>query len=550
MAGPSKKTTRCLDKQFALWVARYFPVQETVADAKERQAILLRVAEAVSYASYIKHSCVDMAKYALLNDALLNELLSGITAAQIHKVLAGNMAGNADVQNPERLLAQPLIVSPDGNHIWLQKYQGFEQQVAAQLLALKAEGRLEIITGGPGTGKTWTAAQRIQQTLLANPSCVIALSAPTGKAANNMMLALSDAFAKAGKDASNAKQAALQHTLRATTLHALLGITRRSPKPRRDQHYPLSCDLLVIDEASMIDLPMMCRLLQALPPRASLLLLGDKDQLASVEAGSVLHEICSAPVFAGCIKTLTESRRYRDSPEIGALATALNSGVVMDMSANSKVRWHKLPAQDAWNPPWLSGVVDYYRSLHTTFAACDDSDASLRAALLQQKQFQILCALREGPQGVSGINTLIETALQHKTDSWYVGKPLIITANDHERKLYNGDVGLVLSVKGVLKACFQIDGQLKIISAAQMPPCETAYAITVHKSQGSEYQQVLVVLPADLAAARNNPVLTRELVYTAVTRAKERVDLWSGEGVLENAASKTLQRMSGLALKW
>lgn len=545
MDAQSKKTTRCLDKQFALWVARHFPVTAAPDESENLAKILLRVAEAVSYSSYIKHSCIDIDKYPLLKDAVLNDLLRGITAEQISKTL-----GAKDAAGAEPLQPRPLMVSRDGKNIWLQKYQLFEQHVAEDLLALKAEGRLEIITGGPGTGKTWTAAQRIQQTLLENPACVIALAAPTGKAANNMMLALSDAFAKASAAFDKTGHAAVQAPRRALTLHALLGITGRSPKPRHDKQHPLSCDLLVIDEASMIDLPMMYRLLQALPPQASLLLLGDKDQLASVEAGSVLHEICSAPTFSSCIKTLTESRRYSDSPEIGALAMALNSGVVMDMSANTKVRWQCLPTQDAWNPPWLASVVDYYRNLHASFAAADSSDKTLRTALLQQKQFQILCALREGPQGVSGINDLVETALKHNPDSWYVGKPIIITVNDHERKLYNGDVGLVLSINGVLKACFQVDGQLKIVSAAQMPAYETAYAITVHKSQGSEYQRVLVVLPAELAAARNNPVLTRELVYTAVTRAKECVDLWSGEGVLENAASKTLQRMSGLALKW
>lgn len=526
-------TSRCLDKQFAQWVSRHFP----------STTVLARIAEAVSYASSIKHSCVDLDKYALLNDVVLNDLLRGITAEAVLVALASTSTDATTYTTTGEVPLRPLLCSADGKKIWLQKYNHFEQQVSADLQMLKAEGRLHIVTGGPGTGKTWTAARRILQTLQDHPTHVIALAAPTGKAANNMMFALSKAFAEAGHDPR-------VYALRGLTLHSLLGISGGSPKPRRDRHNPLHCDLLVVDEASMIDLPMMSRLLQALPARASLLLLGDKDQLASVEAGSVLHEICEATVFSDCIKTLTESRRYKDSPEIGALATALNQGQVPDMSANSKVKRHNLPAVNAWQPPWLLDVVTYYRSLHQSLCDSAGDEDSLRAALVQQKQFQILCALREGPQGVSGINTLIDSALQHKAESWYIGKPVMITANDHARKLYNGEIGMVLSVDGQLKACFEVDGQLKMISAAQMPPHETAYAITVHKSQGSEYQRVLIVLPAELASARHNPVLTRELVYTAVTRARDSIDVWCGEQVLENAASKTLQRMSGLDTKW
>jgi exodeoxyribonuclease V alpha subunit len=241
--------------------------------------------------------------------------------------------------------------------------------------------------------------------------------------------------------------------------------------------------------------------------------------------------------------TLTESRRYQDSPEIGVLATALNRGVVPDMSENKKVLRHHLPTEKPWNPPWLDPIVQQFRQWHKTL---ENGDAP--TALAQQKQFQILCALREGPQGVNGINTMIEKALQHKAENWYIGKPVMITANHPERKLFNGDVGIVLPVEGMLKACFQMDGQLKMISQVHMPPYETCYAITIHKSQGSEYTRVLVVLPADEMEAKNNPVLTRELVYTAVTRAKDTIDLWCGKGVLEAVAAKTLQRMSGLGI--
>jgi exodeoxyribonuclease V alpha subunit len=310
--------------------------------------------------------------------------------------------------------------------------------------------------------------------------------------------------------------------------------------------------VLIVDEASMIDLPMMHRLLQAIPTTATLLLLGDKDQLASVEAGSVLGDVC-AVFSAPCVTTLTESWRYKNSPEIGVLAQALNAGAVPDMKNNTYVKQHGLDASKPLQPGWLGSALAAFKRI-----PFDKNTTAIPDVLAAQKQFQILCALREGPQGVSGINSMIEQSLGKKAGSWYAGKPVMITSNDHARKLYNGDVGLVLPVSDdgqtiewreghTLKACFMVDGKVKAISIAQMPVYETCYAITIHKSQGSEYDHVLIVLPADVQAVHSNPVLTKELVYTAVTRAKTRVDIWCGEGVMQAAAAKTTQRMSGLS---
>lgn len=503
-------SSRLLDRQFADWLVRNF--SENVS-AKDRK-ILQRLAEAASYAVYLKHSGVDMVAAPTLQNPVLNDLLKGLTAAEVKRLLT-----------PAVL---PLVRSASGQHFWLQKYHGFEQGVARQLQKMAIEQRLEIITGGPGTGKTWTAAQRIRQALEMNPAVRIKLAAPTGKAANNLMTALSHA-----KQAVNEK---------ATTLHALLGLRRHDSKPTRNAENPLAVDLLVIDEASMIDLPMMFHVLQAIPPTAKLLLLGDKDQLASVEAGSVLHEICAMETLASVVTRLTKNWRSEQSPEIVALASAVNSGHVPDLSGNEKVLFHLLPAENPWNPPWLASVLASVQAQRQ-----QQKGLSIFEILQRQKNVQILCALRDGPQGVSGINYLIEKKLSlPKNDGWYEGKPVMITQNDHERKLYNGDVGLVLNVAGSLKACFLVDKQVKEISHAQMPAHETCYAITVHKSQGSEYDHVLIVLPSDPALIRHNPVLTRELLYTAVTRARESIDLWCGEGVLEAMADKKFQRMSGL----
>ena len=522
-------TARYLDRKFSQWLVDNFSAEINAAD----RDILRRLAEAVSYAVSIKHTCLDLERYSALQEPVLDQLLSGITVKDVIRIVT-----------VDGLL--PLIRSADGKIIWLQKYHAFESGVTAQLQLLKEQERLKIITGGPGTGKTWTAAQHIQTLLKDNPNCMVALAAPTGKAANNMMMAL----AKSGFSAE-------EYGLKGLTIHSLLGMNGGSPHPRRNKSHPLICDVLIVDEASMIDSPMMYRLLQAIPLHASLLLLGDKDQLASVEAGSVLGDIYSvfsstnSDVSKGCVTELTVSQRYKNSPEIGQLAQALNSGSVIDMQDNQYVLWHCLDMEHPWQPGWLAQVLIAWDKIPYKV-----NGTAIVNILQAQQSFQILCALREGPQGVAGINSIIEKALGKKTDSWYVGKPVMITRNDHSRKLYNGDVGIVLPVSedgqyvdmhATLKACFWVDGKVKCISLAQMPAHDTCYAITIHKSQGSEYDHVMVVLPADIQIARSNPVLTKELVYTAITRAKTCIDIWCGEGVLEVIAGKTTQRMSGLA---
>lgn len=502
-----------LDRRFGDWVVQQFA---PAAPAGDRDT-LQRLAMAASLAVSLKHTCLDLAVCHALQEPLFDALLAGICPADVQRVVTPAV--------------KPLVASADGQRVWLHKYHAFEAAVAQQLHALARAGRLEIITGGPGTGKTWQAAQRIRDELHNNPACVVRLAAPTGKAANNMMAAL----ARANFDAA-------AYGLKGLTLHALLRLGGRHPQPRFHRRQPLAGDLLVIDEASMIDLPMMYRLLDALPPRATLLLLGDRDQLASVEAGSVLADICRVLGDTPCVRRLTESYRYRDSPEIGALATALNRGEVPAMDANRAVRAHGLPAGAAETAPWLAMATEGYGWI----AAAVASRMPAAEILRQQTQFQLLCALREGPFGVTGINRRVAEALGHKPDSWYVGQPVIVTRNDHDRKLYNGDVGIVLEYEGSRQACFLVNGELKAIARAQMPAWETCYAITVHKSQGSEYDHVMIVLPADSAQAEANPVLTRELAYTAATRARQRLDLWAGEGVLAVAVARQALRMSGL----
>jgi exodeoxyribonuclease V alpha subunit len=554
-----------LNHVFARWVVVNF----SQGLASSEKVVLEKVALAVSYSVHLKHTCLDIDVVEHLADKELSLLLRGITCEQIQTLFQHAIA--------------PLICSADGKKIWLQKYAFFEQQCVEKLRMLAEHSQvlstediqhlntvfvkpseqknaaekalqkqLAVITGGPGTGKTYTVARIIALLLRANPQANIVLAAPTGKAAQRMKEALDKAMSD---DALLPYADALP--AKASTLHSLLGISYGSPKSRRNHINPLAIDVLIIDEASMIDLPMMYRLLDALPSRAKLILLGDKDQLASVEAGSVLGELCQSDCLADCIANITHSRRFDAASEIGVLAQWLNhaeNSTLPDMSSNTSVHFHLASDANVWSPEWLPLVLQKQQVLQLSMK----TNNSVKNVLQQQKDFQLLCALREGPYGVNGINGIVERALSHTEKSWYAGMPVMIAQNDNDRKLYNGDVGMVLPLNAdntaidinskQLKACFLSSSGFKVVSQAQMPLYETCYAITVHKSQGSEYKHIVIVLPANSDDVATNPVLSKELAYTAVTRAVEAIDIWAGEEVLEIMASRRTLRMSGLSM--
>jgi len=570
-----------LDEAFANWTTRNFCHK---ASGAEKDAVG-RLARAVSYALHLKHTCLDLTGYQRLADSVLDELLRGISAEDIRE----RESAAIGIEGPDTNSA-PLVRSKDGTLLWLQKYYAFElaivnrigkmsrqapaltgsqlqdlhtlygeeneDQCAAVKTALSRQ--FSVITGGPGTGKTYTVARIIAMMLKhglgdqANPR--IALAAPTGKAANRMEQSVISALAS-----KEIKRIIGEHERpeKATTLHSLLKIYRGSPKARHDKNNPLPVDVLIVDEASMIDLPMMYRILQALPDHAHLILLGDKDQLASVEAGSVMAELCA--MEKPYIAKIEKSYRYEKSPEIGALARAINQNDPLpDFENNEHVTWRKLvPDEKTWTPQWLVEAEEQLKKLAKRIKQGNRASDILQ----HQTDFQILCALRKGPAGVAGINAMVATRLKKEADAWYEGRPVMVLSNDHQRKLYNGDVGLVLRVreedddwviekdenKGMLRACFPIgEKEVKAISLAQMPVFETCYAMTVHKSQGSEYEKVLFVLPADKTEVEQNPVITRELLYTGITRARQKMEIWSGEGVIEAAVKKQIVRMSGL----
>lgn len=441
-----------------------------------------------------------------------------------------------------------------------------------KLAAAVALGRgFSVISGGPGTGKTSTVVKILAALLeTEGPALRIGLAAPTGKAAARLQESV--LAARAALPLGEALRARIPDA--ASTVHRLLGVRPGSPYFRHDADNPLHLDCLVLDEASMVDLALMCKLLEALPAQARLIVLGDKDQLASVEAGAVLGEICrdagnafsvgqcdwlaevtgtrltpaaAAGSLADAVVLLQRSYRFGGDSGIGALARAVNAGdgeaaaAVLADPAHPDVDWH--PAAPDWLDDALAGQIKaWFRDLSRA--------ADPAAALRRFGELRLLCALREGPAGVREVNAAVEALLREaglvRGGQWYPGRPVMVSRNDYNLRLYNGDIGLVLpdpAAEGRLRVWFQgPDGGLTRVAPNRLPAHETVFAMTVHKTQGSEFDEVLLLLPQQPV-----PLLTRELIYTGLTRARRRVRIWDPAGLLGQAVKGRLQRYSGLA---
>ncbi len=449
------------------------------------------------------------------------------------------------------------------------------QKVAACTAALR---RFTVISGGPGTGKTTTVTGLLAVLLAlqneAGPNLRIALAAPTGKAAAR----LGETVQRTARTLLGKTADASGIPLEAATLHRLLGSIRGSPYFRHHADHRLPLDVLVVDEASMVDLALMAKLVQALPDHARLILLGDRDQLASVEAGAVLGDICGgarasgfspafrslleqetgervpetgdtgveAPVRDGIV-LLRTSHRFKESSGLGRIARLVNEGdeegataLLREKSADD-VHWSPLPAPSDLAPSLHMRVREFFEH---PLKASDPMQA-----LKGFERFRILCALREGPYGVKAVNRLVERSLAaegviHPQGPWYAGRPVLVNRNDYELQLFNGDLGMVLLQEGQsgFRVCFPTaDGTFRSVHPMRLPEHETAFAMTVHKSQGSEFDHILLILPD-----RPFPVLTRELLYTAVTRARRSVEIWTPPAVFKSAVSRRTRRSSGL----
>jgi exodeoxyribonuclease V alpha subunit len=450
----------------------------------------------------------------------------------------------------------------------LALFPGSEAAGSLQALAavLAATGRITLLTGGPGTGKTTALARMLALLLHVQPTQRIALAAPTGKAAARMQEALGGALARLPEDWR------LDLPVQATTLHRLLGIRPGAGHlPRFHAEHPLPVDVLVLDEASMVDLALMTRLIEALPETARLILLGDPDQLASVGAGAVLGDLCEdAAGFsaeqAGRLRAwtggaipaaaapsgnplsdhrvhLTHNHRFGDSPGLAALAAAVNAG--------DAGRVARLVAGEG-QPEVTAGVeADLIaRALqgYEPYLAALARGAPVEEVLACFEQFRVLCAPRAGPLGVEGLNARIEAALRRRGSLrgeglWTAGRPVLVTRNDPGARLANGDVGLVLPGRGGrLEVVFRHgDGAVHAVSPARLGAWETAFAMTIHKTQGSEFDAVLLVLPEE-----DSPLLTRNLLYTGITRARRRLHLVGAVERWAPALARRQRRISGL----
>ncbi|MDD5170094.1 MAG: exodeoxyribonuclease V subunit alpha [Syntrophales bacterium] len=432
-----------------------------------------------------------------------------------------------------------------------------------------------IISGGPGTGKTSTVAKILALILEQNRGkpLRIALAAPTGKAASRLLEAIHDA--KSALNCGNDIIAAMPE--RSSTIHRLLGSVPHSPSYRYHAGRQLPVDVVIIDEASMVDLALFSHLLQAVPPGTRLIILGDKDQLASVEAGAVFGDLCesghdrfyttdfldryqriagdslpsarieTSPI-SDTIVFLRYSYRFSKTSGIHALSIAVNEGLgdqslsLLKGKTATDIAWHALPRPDDLATAMEDLLLEGYR-------LCLETTEPDRAFQLFNS-FRILCTLREGPYGSLNLNRLIERALLkrrliRRDTPLYTGRPIMILRNDYNLRLFNGDVGIVLPdplLDNELRVFFPSeDGAFRSFPLFRLPEHETVFALTVHKSQGSEFDNILLML-----SDRDTPVLTRELIYTGITRAKKMIHIWGRENIFQQAVLRRMERISGL----
>jgi exodeoxyribonuclease V alpha subunit len=472
-----------------------------------------------------------------------------------------------------RLLGTPPVLRLFGDLLYLDRYWLDEQQVCVDLLALSvpesvgdapalerlfppgydeqraaAEIALSqavtVMTGGPGTGKTTTVARLLallaeQAELAGAPRPRIALAAPTGKAAAR----LAEAVAAEVQNLDPADRARLAG-LRATTLHRLLGARPdTSVRFRHNRGNRLPHDVIVVDETSMVSLTMMARLLEAVRPDTRLILVGDPDQLASVEAGAVLADLVEGLTARHDVRVAALHTPHRFGESIGALAEAIRVGeadrvVELLRAGGEHIEWI-----DSDAPAGRLRAVLVPHALRVREAAVLGAAGAALAAL---DEHRLLCAHRRGPYGVSHWNRQVERWLSEETgqpvfSEFYVGRPLLVTANDYGLKVYNGDTGVVVAAQDGLRAVIAgTTGELSF-ATSRLADIETMHAMTIHKSQGSQAAEVTVLMPQE-----DSRLLTRELFYTAITRAKAKVRVVGSEAAVRAALTRRAIRASGL----
>lgn len=423
-----------------------------------------------------------------------------------------------------------------------------------------------IITGGPGTGKTTTVAKILNILYGIDPALKVVLAAPTGKAA-----------ARLAESLRNFKNEKFQ-SLSPGTIHRLLKSKRDSPYFHHNASNPLNYDVVIVDECSMIDVALFAKLLDAIGPETRLILLGDKDQLASVEAGSFFGDLCQAqgainlfrpqriqvmnkfganltqahesaddkhPLFQHLVELRT-SHRFSDDKGIGKFSKAI---IRNDKTAILEFLQENADEQVVIDQVYSKELFEQFIAGYEAFIKEPDT----LNALKKMNALRVLCAVRQGEQGLYAVNKAIEKYLHDKkliraNVEFYENRPIILTRNYYEHNLFNGDTGIIRpDANGILMAWFEDgQGELKAVLPGYLTDAETVFAMTIHKSQGSEFNEVLVVLPQTTEVA----ILTRELLYTAVTRARSKVYVQASEAVLLLAAQRFVERASGIATRF
>lgn len=422
-----------------------------------------------------------------------------------------------------------------------------EQNDQAQAAETALKRRFSIISGGPGTGKTTTVLKILmllrEQGYYSDPTDVLLL-APTGKAADRLKQSILGGIADLG-------ELPLDLPHESSTIHRTLGFRPGTIEFRHNAANPLSAKVVVIDESSMVDLPLMHRLLDAIPSTARIMLLGDKNQLASVQVGTVLSDMMEAAessktALKECSVTLRKS--YRTQGPINATCAQIKDG-------NEDAAWAALTSStvDEIGATIHQELPRQLRSKLAPFVErhwlpiLKDNSLTPEQKLTGIDRFRILCPTHNGPYGIAAINQAVEQILTangfNTQQVWYPGRSIIIQQNDHALGVYNGDTGLVLSNdEDDAIVHFSSADELRSFAPSRLPEAKTAWALTIHRTQGSEYDHILLVIPP----AEDSQILSRELLYTGLSRAKKSATVWCSEKSFKDTIKATVQRASGL----